>query len=125
MPKALFFSVPGHGHVNPSLPLVAELVKRGHQITYFGTENFRTKVEATGAVFHPYKDVPNDYFEAKGLHGGVPQTVAYELMLTTEAMLPNLLETTRAMQPDYVLYDGMCPWGYMVAHILKLPSVAS
>ena len=71
--KALFFNVPGHGHVNPSLPLVAELVRRGHHITYFITENFHAKVEAEGAVFHPYSGVPNDYFEVKGLHGGVPQ----------------------------------------------------
>src|SRR6476661_3360890 len=123
MPKALFFNVPGHGHVNPSMPLVAELVKRGHHITYFITEGFRAKVEATGAEFHPYKGVPNDYFEAKGLHGGVPQTVAYELMSTTETMLPDLLETARALQPDYILFDGMCPWGCMVARILKLPAV--
>jgi MGT family glycosyltransferase len=123
--KALFFNVPGHGHVNPSLPLVAELVKRGHHITYFITENFSAKVKAAGAVFHPYKGVPNDYFEAKDLHGGVPQTVAYELMSTTEAMLPDLLETARALQPDYILFDGMCPWGCMVARILKLPAVAS
>lgn len=32
-PTALFFNIPGHGHVNPSLPLVAELTNRGHQIT--------------------------------------------------------------------------------------------
>lgn len=32
MPKALFFSIPAHGHVNPSLPLVAELVRRGRQL---------------------------------------------------------------------------------------------
>lgn len=49
MPKALFFNVPAHGHINPSLPLVAELVRRGHEITYVITEDYRAKVEATGA----------------------------------------------------------------------------
>ena len=41
MPKALFFNVPGHGHVAPSLPLVAELTRRGHGITYHVSEGFR------------------------------------------------------------------------------------
>ena len=57
MPKALFFNVPAQGHIDPSLPLVAELVRRGHQITYFLTENFRARVEATGAVFRAYSTI--------------------------------------------------------------------
>jgi len=50
MPKALVFSVPAHGHINPSLPLVKELVGRGHEITYFTTEDYRPRVEATGGT---------------------------------------------------------------------------
>ncbi len=125
MPKALFFNVPAHGHINPSLPLVAELTKRGHHITYFSTEGFRTKVEAVGAVFQPYPVLRDDYFDVKGLHGGVPQKVAFELMTTAEEILPRLLEIARSLQPDYVLFDGMCPWGYMVAHVLNVPAVTS
>jgi len=35
MSKHLVFVVtPGHGHVNPTLPLVEELVARGHRVTY-------------------------------------------------------------------------------------------
>ena len=45
MPKALFFNVPAHGHVNPSLALVAQLVRRGHQITYFLTPGFGAAVK--------------------------------------------------------------------------------
>jgi MGT family glycosyltransferase len=125
MPKALFFNVPAHGHINPSLPLVAELVRRGHQITYFATEHYRARIEATGAIFQPYKTVQDDYFESQGLHGGVPAKVAYELIRTTEQILPELIEFGRAAQPDYVIFDGMCPWGNMVARILAVPAVAS
>ncbi|MSP14369.1 MAG: hypothetical protein EXR62_15630 [Chloroflexi bacterium] len=125
MPKALFFNVPGHGHVNPSLPLVAELSRRGHHITYFVTENYRAQVEAAGAVFQPYAAVGADYFDARGLHGGVPLKVALNLIMTTEQILPELLATARAAHPDYILFDGMCPWGYFVARILRVPAVAS
>ncbi len=125
MAKALFFNVPGHGHVNPSLPLVAELVRRGHQIIYFISEGYRARVEAAGAVYRPYATIHDDYFDGRGLSGSVPQQVAYELITTTEEILPNLLETTRAANPDYILFDGMCPWGYMVARTLGLPAIAS
>jgi MGT family glycosyltransferase len=125
MPKALFFNVPAHGHINPSLPLVTELVRRGHHITYFVTENYCARVEAAGAVFQPYTCVHDDYFEAHGLDGSRPQKAANLLMTTSEQILPELLETTRQMQPDYVLFDGMCPWGNLTARILRLPAVAS
>ncbi len=125
MPKAVFFNVPGHGHVNPSLPLVTELVSRGHHITYFITEGYRARIEAAGATFRPYPAVDDDYFESRGLSGSVPAKVAYELITTTSTILPELLDATRTLQPDYILFDGMCTWGHFVARILKLPAVAS
>src|SRR5262249_41686094 len=117
MAKALFFSVPGHGHVNPSLPIVTELVRRGHHIIYFATESYRRRVDATGAVFRAYTLIQDDYFTARGLSGRVPQKVADALITTTETILPELLDITRTEKPDYILFDGMCPWGAMVARI--------
>jgi MGT family glycosyltransferase len=125
MPKSVFFNVPGHGHVNPSLPLVAELTRRSHEITYFITEKYRARVEAAGARFRAYAAIPDDYFEARKLDGGHPQKVTYNLIATAEEILPELLNTTRTIQPDYIMYDGMCPWGYMVARILDKPAVTS
>ena len=40
-----------------------------------------------------------------------PKTVAYELMITTEGMLPDLLESARALKPDYILFDGTVSLG--------------
>lgn len=125
MPKALFFNVPAHGHVNPSLPLVAELVRRGHQIIYFVTESYRAKVEATGAAFQPYPSIDDDYFDGPGLNGSRPQKAAHHLITTAAAILPELIEITREAQPDYILFDGMCAWGQILPHIVGLPSVAS
>ncbi len=125
MPKAIFFNVPAHGHVTPSLPLVAELTRRGHEITYYVSDGFRTAVEATGATFRPYRTVGDDYFDARGLHGGRPQKVAYDLLTTAGDILPELLTAAADIQPDYILFDGMCPWGYLAAHALHVPAVAS
>src|SRR5689334_16185288 len=54
MAKYVFLNMPAHGHVNPTLPIVQELVRRGQQVSYYVTEEFRGAVQATGAVFHSY-----------------------------------------------------------------------
>ena len=125
MPKALFFNVPAHGHINPSLPLVGELTRRGHHVTYFASEGYRAQIKATGASFEPYAQVCDDYFDVQGLSGKVPQRVAHALMTTMRDILPELLDAAREVQPDYVMFDGMCPWGYFVARILGLSAVTS
>ncbi len=125
MPKAIFFNVPAHGHINPSLPLVAELVRRGHGVTYFTTENYRQRIEATGAAVRIYEGVEEDYFALRGLDGSIPQKAALALLTTTKAILPKLIEAVNEAKPDYILYDCMCPWGYFVAQIMKLPAVSS
>ena len=56
--KILMINVPYSGHVNPTLPLTRELVKRGHQVSYINAEEFRTKIEMTGAAFLPYANFP-------------------------------------------------------------------
>ena len=51
MARIFFFSIPAHGHVNPTLPLVRELTARGHRVIYYETEEFREKIEKAGAEF--------------------------------------------------------------------------
>lgn len=45
----LFMAVPEHGHINPGLPLVTELVARGHRVSYATTARFAAAVEQAGA----------------------------------------------------------------------------
>jgi UDP:flavonoid glycosyltransferase YjiC (YdhE family) len=45
-----FMAVPEHGHVHPGLPLVTELVARGHRVTYATTAQFADVVAKAGAT---------------------------------------------------------------------------
>lgn len=56
MATLLFFGQPGHGHTNPTLPLVAELVCLGEKVIYYSLENFQPAIEQTGATFRSYGD---------------------------------------------------------------------
>jgi hypothetical protein len=59
--KAVFFNVPVYGHVNPTLSLVAELVRRGDEITYYSSETSRPAIERAGATFHGVDAFMNEW----------------------------------------------------------------
>lgn len=61
--KILMINVPYSGHVNPTIPLTKELVNRGNHVSYINAEEFREKIEMTGAVFFPYADFPVEISE--------------------------------------------------------------
>ena len=61
MGKAVFLNFPTHGCINSILGTVSELVNRGQKIIYYCTEEFRNKIEQTGAEFRPYKGVVNTF----------------------------------------------------------------
>jgi MGT family glycosyltransferase len=44
-----FMPFPAFGHINPTLPIVAELVRRGHRVTFATNGRFEQLVAATGA----------------------------------------------------------------------------
>ena len=122
MATVLFYNIPATGHSNPSLPLVAEVVRRGVRVVYYNTDPFRAPVEATGAEFRsygaPYAFEPEPDvaapFKAMGM-----------ILAASEELLPRLIPAARAEQPDLVIYDSMCPWGKQVAQALGVPTVAS
>ena len=58
MAVILMINVPFAGHTNPTLPLAAALVRSGHKVTYVNAEEFRSKIENTGAEFIPYMNYP-------------------------------------------------------------------
>lgn len=123
--KLLFFNIPGYGHVTPSLPVVEELTRRGHTVVYFITETFRPLVESAGAQYRATPGLDDDYFDRRGLDGSTPVRVAAALVATAQEILPALLEQARAEQADLALFDATCPWGYVAARSLGIPTVSS
>ncbi len=54
MSKGLFLIFPAHGHVNPTIGLVKELINKGDEITYISSNEFKDKIEKVGANFKGY-----------------------------------------------------------------------
>ena len=53
-------NIPFSGHTNPTLVLARELVSRGHEVSYILNNEWKDKIEETGAKFIPYIN-HNDY----------------------------------------------------------------
>ena len=77
MSKFLMMTGPYAGHVAPSLPIARKLVERGHEVVWITGREYKTKVEAAGARFHPLpkesdpdgREVYEFYPELKKLKG--------------------------------------------------------
>ncbi|PSB23751.1 glycosyltransferase [Stenomitos frigidus] len=65
MTRFLVGTIPIIGHVSPALPIIRELVKRGHDVVWYTGQVYQTTVEQTGAQFEPirswldYSDLKN------------------------------------------------------------------
>jgi len=51
MSRIAFFCIPAHGHTNPTLEVVKELIRQGHEVRYYSYECMKEKIESTGAEY--------------------------------------------------------------------------
>ena len=42
--RVLWFCIPAYGHTNPTIEVVRELVRRGHEVRYYSFEEFRARI---------------------------------------------------------------------------------
>ena len=130
MAKYVFLNMPARGHVNPTLAVVQELVRRGQEVSYYLTEEFRDVVQATGAVFQPYesklKGVPTMPPSFSSVGGAPTGSVGPMFLLEDMRYVPlQIIDRIRAEQPDVIVYDFMCFWARTVIDELHVPAVAT
>jgi MGT family glycosyltransferase len=132
--RILVFNVPAHGHVNPTLPVVRELVSRGEQVTYYLTDEFEPQIRHTGAEFRRIEGMQMGSGPPPGVTamGQTDPEVRRQMMAAFFPrmlanglrLVPGLIDQVRAEDVDCLLYDPFCPWGRALAWILGLPAVA-
>ncbi len=119
MGKAIFLNFPTHGCINSLLGTVSELVNRGQKIIYYCTEEFRDKIEQTGAEFRPYKGVLNTFTIE---NNDLSKALELNVEMTVDKLEHNL-EAIRKENPDYIVHDSLCTWGKQMAVILECPAI--
>ena len=121
MSKVLFLCVPSHGNVNPTLGLVSELVSRGEEVIYFASEEFREKIEGTGAIFKAYC-MDLDIFKAKNITDPNP---IIRVIRSGAAIITDILEQIKGVDIDYIIHSAAFFYAKPITQILQLPTVSS
>ena len=127
MMKIAWFCIPAHGHTNPTLGLVKEMVDAGHEVTYFSFEQFRDEIEDTGAVFVSCDDCNLD-IDAEDGGNRVGKDLAFSIELIVESALSMDALTERVilqMKPDLIVTDSMAFYGKLTALKYGIPYVCS
>lgn len=115
-----FININMHGHINPTLPLVAELVRRGHNVNYHVGPGFEDEIGATGARLESYPPDDDDSDAPP-----TPITLMDQLARTAIRMVPVVTEKVGRDHPDLIVHDASCLWGHAAAQELGVPAASS
>jgi len=124
MARVLFINAGSEGHVNPTMGVVRELILRGEEVVYFTIEDFRERIEDTGATV---RTIDAEKFIKAFISGGRNYVLerVNGLLLTADIVIPSVLEQIKGEHFDYIIHDSMFGCGRILAQILKLPAICS
>ncbi|MFC7391444.1 macrolide family glycosyltransferase [Scopulibacillus cellulosilyticus] len=124
MARVLFINGGSEGHINPTIGVVQELISRGEEVVYFTFEDFRERIEKTGATVRTF-DIQK--FLKAFISGGRNYLLERinGLLHTADIVIPSVLEQIEGEHFDYIIHDSMFGCGYLLAQILKLPAINS
>ncbi|GAA3786319.1 macrolide-inactivating glycosyltransferase [Streptomyces coacervatus] len=121
------FSIAAHGHVNPSLEVIRELVARGHRVTYAIPPAFAEKVAETGAEPKLWNStLPGPDADPSAWGSELLDHVEIFLADAMQA-LPQLIEAyegDEADVPDLVLQDITAYPARVLAHRWGVPAIS-
>lgn len=129
MSKIVFFGLPAHGHFNPTLEIVRELVNRGNEVWYYSFHEFQEKIEGAGAKFiscdrFSILDNMGPEFEERLKKKGLAYLAKrmVDAVFELEDMIYGDIDK---LKPDCIVTDSMAYWGKALAIRKKIPFVIS
>ncbi len=128
MLKIAFFCIPAFGHTNPTLEVVKELIRRGHEVRYYSYDMMKEKIESTGATFISCdkNDIQMNLKPEDSARVGKDLAFSMEVLVnTTLALDDTVLNDMKTWRPDCIVADSMATWGKLTALKLGIPFVSS
>jgi len=124
MKKIVFFNIPTYGHLNPSLPIVRDLVQAGHKVDYY---SYPAALESIELYEGNFKALPDRCNKLETALKSTPPPSFPEmnciLLETTISVMQTLIKDLTSNLPDVIISDTFCPWGYILAKHLGIRSV--
>ena len=122
MAKIAYVGLPAHGHTNPTLPVMKELVQRGHEVLYYNGESFRAKVAPIDVDFRALPEpLPTEREISEALHEFINAALIISGM--SRHLAHHLIDEFEREQPDLVIYDSAAMWGYIAARTHHIPNI--
>lgn len=119
MKTFVYFSLPAHGHTNPTLPVIKELIAKGHRVVYYSLPEFKDKIESTGSQFRSYpKEMRLDPRVSKNV-----SLFAKQLIKVADEITDTLIQEIKDDRVDCIIYDSFSLWGKTTAAYLHIPAV--
>lgn len=115
--KAIYYNIFGLGHINPTLPIVKQLTDLGVEIIYHTSPERKELIEKSGAVYRYYG---YESYSAADFNPG--KNFVLQTLPATVGLLPFLQDEIEREQPDFILYDSMAPWGYVLSKLNNIPA---
>ena len=119
-----FLPLPAIGHINVTLPVVAELVRRGHRVTYATNSRMAPLVTAVGATPMPYE---SPLASRKLLHQIDAEYMAHEPVRSIDEAIATVPQYEAGFGddvPDVLLYDvSTFAAGRVLARKWKRPAI--
>lgn len=128
MSKIAFFCIPAHGHTNPTLAVVRELVLRGNEVWYYSYDSMKEKIESAGARFISCDkyDMQMQLTPEDGVRISTDLAFATKVLVETTLAVGKGIEAEMlAWKPDCIVADSMAVWGKAIARKLGCPFVSS
>ena len=119
MSTVAFYGNPYAGHTVPTIPVAAELVRRGERVVYYSLPDFAPAIEAAGAEFRCYPELPER----------LPLSPITDLSLwvleAARRIMASDIANANDPRPDYILHDVAAVWGACIGDIHGIPTIQS
>lgn len=126
MANILFINANLYGHINPTLPLVKELVERQNHVDYYCSQDFQDKVVSIGATFRNYSaDVDTFLANYRPTDRHYFYMLMEYILLYAEVMLPEVLYMIEQNKYDLIISDSLFGGPSFLNNILNIPVVSS
>lgn len=116
-----FISYPFPAYVNPTIPLVSSLVRRGHRVSYATSEGFVNRMAALGAEVITCPPIRLDELFAEGKVKNSSGLQSFCAPMVDS--VPKLVEFYEQHRPDVVLHSNLAIGGHIVTAKLCIPRI--
>lgn len=124
--QLLFVAAPASGHVNPAVPVMAELTRRGHQVTFVSGQEHLPRAVAVGArgVALPWTLDPTSLSRDRFSTTTFAELLR-DLLETAAPHISSVVEGARAAGTQAVCFDATAaPVGVAIAERLGVPAIS-